>query len=135
MFSAEVSKTSYATKHPYHLVSVSPWPFFASCCAFALALNGIRYMHFYENGFFYFLWSVLALLFVVILWWRDVIREATFEGHHTLAVQRGLKIGMILFIVSEIMFFFAFFWAFFSFKFGTCYRNWWYMTSIRYYSF
>lgn len=49
----------------------------------------------------------------MIVWWRDVIREATFEGQHTLEVQRGLKEGMILFIVSEAMLFFAFFWAYF----------------------
>jgi cytochrome c oxidase subunit 3 len=47
------------------------------------------------------------------MWWRDVIREATFEDQHSFAVQRGLRLGMLLFIVSEIMFFFAFFWAFF----------------------
>ena len=47
------------------------------------------------------------------IWWRDIIREATFEEQHTFSVQRGLRLGMILFIVSEIMFFFAFFWAFF----------------------
>ena len=41
------------------------------------------------------------------IWWRDVIREATFEGHHTTYVQKGIKLGMILFIVSEVMFFFA----------------------------
>ena len=46
-------------------------------------------------------------------WWRDIVREATFEEQHTFSVQRGLRLGMILFIVSEIMFFFAFFWAFF----------------------
>jgi cytochrome c oxidase subunit 3 len=46
-------------------------------------------------------------------WWRDVIREATFEDQHTAVVQKGLRLGMILFIVSEVMFFFAFFWAFF----------------------
>jgi cytochrome c oxidase subunit 3 len=50
---------------------------------------------------------------MMFCWWRDVIREATFEGNHTLSVQTGLRIGMLLFIVSEIMFFFAFFWAFF----------------------
>ncbi|HEY4874958.1 MAG TPA: cytochrome c oxidase subunit 3, partial [Puia sp.] len=47
------------------------------------------------------------------IWWRDVIREATFEGMHTRIVQRGLRLGFVLFIVSEVMFFFAFFWAFF----------------------
>jgi cytochrome c oxidase subunit 3 len=47
------------------------------------------------------------------VWWRDIVREGTFEGQHTSVVQNGLRMGMILFIVSEIMFFFAFFWAFF----------------------
>jgi cytochrome c oxidase subunit 3 len=49
----------------------------------------------------------------MFVWWRDVIREATFEDKHTAIVQKGLRLGMILFIISEIMFFFAFFWAFF----------------------
>jgi len=48
------------------------------------------------------------------IWWRDVVREGTFEGHHTSYVRKGIKFGMILFIVSEVMFFFAFFWAFFT---------------------
>jgi len=42
-----------------------------------------------------------------------LIREAVFENQHSIIVQKGLKLGMVLFIVSEIMFFFAFFWAFF----------------------
>jgi cytochrome c oxidase subunit 3 len=46
-------------------------------------------------------------------WFTDIITEATFEGHHTFKVQQGLRYGMVLFIVSEIMFFFGFFWAFF----------------------
>ena len=53
------------------------------------------------------------ILYTMYVWWRDVIRESTFQGHHTRTVQYGLRYGMILFIVSEIMFFFAFFWAFF----------------------
>ena len=48
------------------------------------------------------------------VWWRDVIREATFQGYHTPVVQLGLRYGMALFIASEVMFFSAFFWAFFS---------------------
>jgi hypothetical protein len=48
------------------------------------------------------------------VWWRDVVNESTYQGHHTVAVQIGLRWGMILFIVSEVMFFFAFFWAFFN---------------------
>lgn len=57
--------------------------------------------------------GLVLVVLLMIIWWRDVIREATFEGHHTLVVQKGLRYGMLLFIVSEIMFFFAFFWAFF----------------------
>jgi cytochrome c oxidase subunit 3 len=49
----------------------------------------------------------------MFLWWRDITREAVFEGAHTGIVQLGLRYGVILFIVSEVMFFFAFFWGFF----------------------
>ena len=48
------------------------------------------------------------------VWWRDVIREATFQGYHTPVVQLGMRYGMALFIASEVMFFAAFFWAFFA---------------------
>lgn len=57
--------------------------------------------------------GLLLLLASMIVWWRDVVREATYEGHHTHQVQRGITIGFILFVVSEIMLFFAFFWAYF----------------------
>ena len=53
------------------------------------------------------------ILYTMFVWWRDIIRESTYQGHHTTTVQAGLKSGMVLFIVSEIMFFLAFFWAFF----------------------
>ena len=49
----------------------------------------------------------------MVKWWRDVVREATFQGRHTAIVEKGLRYGMILFITSEVCFFFAFFWAFF----------------------
>jgi len=100
-------------KHPFHLVDPSPWPIFASLGAFAATIGGVMFFHGYAGGE-----SVLALgmgiiLYSMYVWWRDIIREATFEGHHTKTVQIGLRYGMILFIVSEIMFFLAFFWAFF----------------------
>ena len=46
-------------------------------------------------------------------WWRDIVREGAFEGQHTKEVQIGLRQGMILFIVSEVMFFFCFFFGLF----------------------
>lgn len=55
----------------------------------------------------------VRLLLTRYVWWRDIIREGTFEGQHTSIVQLGLRFGRVLFIVSEVRFFFAFFWAFF----------------------
>src|SRR5690606_4079950 len=63
-------------------------------------------------------WMLFAGIFLVLLtmfgWWRQVVREATHEGHHTPVVQIGLRYGMLLFIASEVMFFAAFFWAYFN---------------------
>nr|YP_010726692.1 cytochrome c oxidase subunit 3 [Cystoclonium purpureum f. stellatum]WDY85179.1 cytochrome c oxidase subunit 3 [Cystoclonium purpureum f. stellatum] len=108
---SQISK--YNQRHPFHLVDPSPWPFFASLCAFSCAISGVMYMHAYINGIYLLYISFMFLILSMIVWWRDVIRESTFEGHHTGVVQQGLRFGVILFIVSEILFFFAFFWAFF----------------------
>nr|YP_011017663.1 cytochrome c oxidase subunit 3 [Centroceras gasparrinii]WQF69486.1 cytochrome c oxidase subunit 3 [Centroceras gasparrinii] len=100
-------------RHPFHLVDPSPWPFVASLSAFICAIGAVSYFHAFKSGSLTLLVGFLSLLSVMFLWWRDVVREATFEGHHTGIVQRGLRYGVILFIVSEVLFFFAFFWAFF----------------------
>jgi cytochrome c oxidase subunit 3 len=100
-------------KHLYHLVDPSPWPIVTSISASSTLAGAVMYMHSIQNGFFVLVLGLIVSLFSVGLWWRDVIREATYEGHHTSVVQKGLRFGMILFIVSEIMFFVAFFWAFF----------------------
>ena len=71
------------------------------------------FMHSYQGGGFVLSLGLIMILYSMFVWWRDVIRESTYEGLHTSAVQTGLRYGMILFIVSEIMFFVAFFWAFF----------------------
>jgi cytochrome c oxidase subunit 3 len=100
-------------KHPYHLVDPSPWPLMTSMAAFLSTLGGVLYMHGYPGGTVVLPFGILTLLYSMSIWWRDVVRESTFQGHHTSAVQLGLRYGMILFIVSEVMFFVAFFWAFF----------------------
>ncbi|MGH8335986.1 MAG: cytochrome c oxidase subunit 3, partial [Gammaproteobacteria bacterium] len=99
--------------HKWHLVDPSPWPLMAAIGVFCMTTGGVLYMHKYIDGNILFKIGIFITLFVVCIWWRDVIREATFEEQHNIAVQRSLRLGMILFIVSEIMFFFAFFWAFF----------------------
>jgi cytochrome c oxidase subunit 3 len=70
-------------------------------------------MHKFIGGWNLLITGFSIILYVMFTWWRDIIREATFEDTHTITVQKGLRLGMILFIVSEVMFFFAFFWAFF----------------------
>ncbi len=99
--------------HKFHLVDPSPWPLLGSLGALILTIGGVMYMHNYQNGGYLVIIGILSVLIILISWWRDVIREATFLGHHTKEVQKGLRYGMILFIVSEVMFFFAFFWAYF----------------------
>jgi len=105
-------------KHSFHLVDPSPWPLIASFSALMITFGGVLYFHGYSGGSFLWRFGFLMVLFMMFCWWRDVIREGTFEGQHTKTVQRGLKMGMLLFIVSEVMFFFAFFWAFFHSSFN-----------------
>jgi cytochrome c oxidase subunit 3 len=99
--------------HPFHLVDPSPWPFFASVFALSITFGSVLYFHGYDVGFNLLRLGFFILVLVLTLWWRDVIREATFEGRHTKRVQIGLRWGMGLFIASEVIFFFPFFWAFF----------------------
>ena len=101
-------------KHYFHLVTRSPWPLFASFASLTLTTGLVVWFHYFVDfGVFWALFGLVTLLGIMFVWWRDVIRESTYEGFHTFEVQRGLSIGVVLFIVSEVMFFFSFFWAFF----------------------
>ncbi len=108
-------KTVYTPfTHPFHIVDPSPWPFCTSIALWFGALNTMAMVHNYvtvniASG----LMALFYLLFSLAGWWRDVIRESTYEFKHTAYVRRGLLLGMMLFIISEVMFFFGFFWAFF----------------------
>ena len=101
------------TNHSWHLVDPSPWPLVTAIGAFTVTFGLVLYMHNYQYGDSLMICGFIILLYSVYMWWRDVVREATLEEQHTFSVQRSLRLGMLLFIVSEIMFFFAFFWAFF----------------------
>lgn len=57
--------------------------------------------------------GLIIILLTMMQWWRDVVRESTLFGFHSSPTSRGLRLGMVLFIVSEVCFFFGFFWAFF----------------------
>jgi len=100
-------------KHPFHLVKPSIWPFVTSISLLLLPLGFVFYFQFYKVGGWILFFGFGAVLYGLINWFKDIIKEATYERHHTKAVQIGLRLGFILFIASEVMFFFSFFWAFF----------------------
>lgn len=99
--------------HLYHLVDPSPWPIVTAVGLFGLTTGSVMCFHFYNDGLIILLLGLLTVLLSAFVWWRDIIRESTFEGFHTEPVQNGIRIGVVLFIVSEVMFFSSFFWAFF----------------------
>jgi len=106
--------SAHPQRHPFHLVDPSPWPLAGSLGALGLTSGLVMWMHSYSGGGLLATLGLVTIIGTMIVWWRDVIREATFEGHHTRTVQLGLRYGVLLFITTEVMFFFAFFWAFFT---------------------
>jgi cytochrome c oxidase subunit 3 len=109
-----------AKNHQYHILSPSIWPFIGSLGALIMAAGGVMYMHGANvsaeqanGGGWVFFAGLAAVLFVMVSWWADVIKEAN-QGDHTPIVQLHLRYGMILFIASEVMFFVAWFWAYFN---------------------
>ena len=122
-----IEYTTTGKPHPYHLVRPSLWPFLASMFAGVMTLGLVFYMHDYhlfadaetgEGGFQVgikgFLLGIAGILFVMFVWWRDIIYEAVVEKAHTPIAMVGMRFGMTLFIASEVMFFVAFFWAYFN---------------------
>nr|QVM79197.1 cytochrome c oxidase subunit III [Tsivoka simplicicollis] len=97
--------------HPFHLVDVSPWPILGALGAMTTMMGLIKWFHLYESNLL--LLGFLITSLVMYQWWRDIVREATFQGLHTFKVTLGLRWGMILFITSEVFFFISFFWGFF----------------------
>ena len=101
--------------HDYHLVDPSPWPAVGSISAFVMAVGAIAWMHhMFAAAPLVFGAGVIGVLYTMLSWWRDVIKEAEHEGYHTRVVQISHRYGMILFIASEVMFFVAWFWAYFD---------------------
>nr|AHB85648.1 cytochrome c oxidase subunit 3 [Polyplax spinulosa] len=97
--------------HPFHILDNSPWPVIMS-------LNILSVASLLSSSFFWgvsllLIVPVLGLLFSVSLWWRDVVAESLFQGNHTKEVVSGLRAGVLMFILSEVMFFFSIFFAFF----------------------
>ena len=114
-----------AHSHDYHLVDPSPWPIVGTIAGSLGFFGLLVYMHpsffgeeleetLIATGPWLFAPGVGLLFVTVWYWWRDVIQEAEHDGYHKPIVQLGMRYGMALFICSEVMFFAAFFWAFFN---------------------
>nr|ALJ93719.1 cytochrome c oxidase subunit III [Ettchellsia sinica] len=96
---------------PFHLVTMSPWPLFSS---FSLMIIFISLLNLFINySFMNMFMGLILMLFIMFIWWRDVIRESTFQGYHTMKVMNGMRLGMLLFIISEVFFFISFFWTYY----------------------
>jgi cytochrome c oxidase subunit 3 len=106
---------AHAKHHDYHLVDPSPWPIIGAIGAFVMALGAIFFMHNRDNPYRYvgLLIGLAIVLYTMFMWWRDVRHEAN-TGDHTRVVQIHHRYGMMLFIASEVMFFVAWFWAYFD---------------------
>jgi len=102
---------AHAKNHDYHLVNPSPWPAMGGLSAFILAIGGIMWMR--DVTPWVFVIGLVGVLYTMFAWWSDVISEAN-SGDHTPVVQLHHRYGMMLFIASEVMFFVAWFWAYFD---------------------
>ena len=118
-------------KHDYHLVNPSPWPLVGSAAATVLMIGAVMWMKSGANesglvlgpasspfiaikGSWLFFLGLAGILITFFGWWRDVIKESLAGENTSTVVRLGLRYGMVLFIASEVMFFAAWFWAFFG---------------------
>ncbi|HEY2067956.1 MAG TPA: cytochrome c oxidase subunit 3 [Rhizomicrobium sp.] len=111
-------------KHDYHLVDPSPWPIIGSVGAFTMLIGAIFWMNSGGDGVkafgalagipWVFVVGFVLVLYTMAGWWRDVANESVVRHDHTPVVKLGLRFGMVLFIASEVMFFVAWFWAYFN---------------------
>ena len=101
-------------KNPNHNVNISPWPILISFSILQLVLSLLYYIN--TSNYYLFVFSLLQFSFYLLNWFFSIIVEATFEGNHTLIIQKNIRFAMLLFIMSEIMFFFSFLISFFYYS-------------------
>ena len=106
-------KRSQFQAHTYHLVDPSPWPIAMSFSLLVLTVSAVMYMQGFPYGGYLLNIGTILTVSGMALWFRDVIIESTYLGHHTEQVKKGITIGIALFIVSELMAFVSIFWAYF----------------------
>lgn len=99
--------------HHYFFLNFSPWPLICVILSFNFffSLNLFFKFSFYLN----FCFSLILRVFIAFIWWSDYLKEFSFLGYHSFDLEKGIKIRIILFISSEVFFFFSFFWSYFHF--------------------
>merc|ERR1712168_102477 len=108
-------------KHPFHIVSPSPWPILASASSMLLVFGLLQLV---AESLYFFLGLGLGLLVLVTgLWCSSIVAESTYSGHHTYRVQCGLRLGFLLFIISEVFFFPFIFLGLLTYRLQSCSRN------------
>jgi cytochrome c oxidase subunit III len=109
--------------HPYHLVRPSIWPLISAFAGGLFGLMMVMYFPDFRAAMSKgepapFPWGpavgVAAIMLCMFFWWKDIIFETIHEKVHNGITEIGLRFGMALFIASEVMFFVAFFWAYFD---------------------
>lgn len=119
-----IEYTTTGKPHPYHMVRPNIWPIISAFAGGLFTVMMLMYFPAYREALqaggtdLPFPWGpllgVAAIMVCMFFWWKDVIYESVVEKAHTKIAEIGLRFGMALFISSEVMFFVAFFWAFFS---------------------
>ena len=102
---------AHEKNHDYHILNPSIWPLAGAGAGMAMLIGAILWMH--DSGPWLFLAGFVGVLYVMFGWWSETVAENKV-GDHTPVVLIGLRYGFILFIMSEIMFFAAWFWSFFK---------------------
>jgi cytochrome c oxidase subunit 3 len=102
---------AHAKNHDYHVLPPSIWPLLGALAGFVMLFGSVLWMH--GSGPWMGLIGLAGVLYVMFAWWSEVVHEGQ-TGDHTPVVRLGLRYGFILFIMSEVMFFSAWFWTFFK---------------------
>ena len=114
-------------RHLFHLVDVSPWPFFVSFGVLFFTLFFGLYMDRIDYSLYLVYLNLAIILLIASYWWENILTEATYQGKHTRVVKRSILLGFILFMASEVMIFFVFFWGYFHYSLTPIYEigyNW-----------
>ena len=102
---------AHAKNHDYHILNPSVWPFVGAIGGFSMLVGAVLWMHDITPWLFWI--GLSAVLYTMFAWWTEVVNESHI-GDHTPVVRIGLRYGFVLFIMSEVMFFSAWFWSFFK---------------------